>query len=70
MTAKEKAKELVSNMKNCLFSDGLYDARQCAIICVDEVIKEILSIEFNYDMDFYSNLLPYWNEVKLEIEKL
>lgn len=60
MTQKEKAKELVGKMKNCLFSDGLYDAKQCATICVDEILSICTQSKFRI----------YWSEVKLEIEKL
>ena len=58
MTAKEKAKELVDrfrigdrNMKS--------KAKQCALICVDEIL------EFHDRID-----VKYWKEVKQEINKL
>jgi len=65
ITPKEKAKELFYKMKLCLFSDGYYDAKQCSLIAVDEVI--ILQNQYNHGSINPSN---YWNEVKNEIEKL
>jgi hypothetical protein len=57
MTPKEKAKELVN--KFC--ATRLYDeqAKQCALISVDEIIEECV-----WDWT------EYWQEVKQEIEKL
>ena len=66
MTPKEKAKELVDN-----FYDNLPqwvnadDAKQCAFIAVDEILKT------NTDESIYGNQFSiYWNEVKKEIEFL
>ena len=73
MTPKEKAKELVDKYYN-LESEGdkggwmtKNDAKQCALIAVDEILKSNPTIidcngtEFNY---------KFWTEVKKEIEKL
>jgi hypothetical protein len=62
MTAKEKAQELVEkfNKNEKLFhSIDFYQAKQCALIAVNE----ILDVCKTY-------LSPYYNEVKKEIEKL
>ena len=65
MTAKVKAKELIYNYFN--FIDYLHyeEAKQCALIAVDELIKSYSSKK---------SILPreneYWKEVKTEIEKL
>jgi hypothetical protein len=71
MNAKEKAKELVSKYYN-LESEGdkggwmtLNDAKQCALIAVDELIKEQTMWQ-NGEI----NPKLYWQEVKQEIEKL
>lgn len=55
MTPFEKAKELVDKHINdiCLFKHA---AKQCALIAVEELIKETGS--------------KYWYDVKHEIEKL
>lgn len=62
MTPKEKAKELYDKFYMAIPSDemGLCDeaSRQCALIAVDEILN-IGCIE-----------VPYWTEVKQEIEKL
>lgn len=67
MTPKEKAKELFDEMKSSLFSDGEYDAKQCALIGVNEIIK--------LRKGYFDCINPmqdesYWQEVKKEIEKL
>jgi hypothetical protein len=58
MTPQEKAKELVDKM----YGVTDYQAKQSALIAVDEIIK-ILSEDIN-------PLVNYWHEVKKEIEKL
>ena len=63
MIPKLKAKELVDKFSNVPLLDS-YEAKQCALIAVDEIILEMDSV-----------MLPnpfkqYWNEIKQEIEKL
>jgi hypothetical protein len=62
MTPKEKAIELVQkfNYDNKHFL--MYDVRQCALICVDEILKG--------SRLFYIDDYTYWEEVKQEIQKL
>ena len=72
MTQKEKAKELVSKMLNEQSNtEELYDAKQCALIAVDEILKGIVP---KYDDERYTFELGgnqfYWQEVKQEIENL
>ena len=69
MTPKEKAKELVDKMSSIdeLFGDiGVHEAKQCALIAVDEIMKAVgwEEMELGVDRD------NYWLEVKQEIEKL
>jgi ABC-type amino acid transport substrate-binding protein len=69
MTPKEKAEELVDKFYYIPNSQGIfmmqdYQAKECALIAVDEIILEMNSV-----------MLPnpfkqYWQEVKQEIEKL
>ena len=81
MTAKEKAEELV----NKFYNEVRYyqRAKQCALIAVDEIIKERYfhnehykqNSKFKYHIEIeLSKRLEatrnYWNEVKHEIEKL
>jgi hypothetical protein len=66
MTAKEKAKELIQLFYNKQCSHSITElayksAKQCALICVDEIVKNTLQV---------SQVLDYWEEVKQEIEKL
>ena len=65
MEAKEKAKELVNKMyryQECYLANGSEWAKECALICVDEILKGGFTI--------FEETLDYWNEVKQEIEKL
>lgn len=63
MTPKEKAKELFNRYQNEV---GMYrfDAMQCALIAVDEIIKIF------EDTNGSHYRLEYWEEVKLELKKL
>jgi hypothetical protein len=78
MTAKDKAKELVDKMLNQQsYSEDLYDAKQCALITVNEIIKsnphiyiERISIGKDNIYNEYKNNRSYYQEVKTEIEKL
>jgi len=63
MTPQEKAKELIEKFRlNVLDYEGCsineHKAKQCALIAVDEILS-IGCVE-----------VPYWYEVKQEIEKL
>jgi hypothetical protein len=81
--AKEKAKELVDKMYNtehcgiqhipnknycdCVEMND-YQAKQCALIAVDEILN---AITFNmYDEEEYNKVNDFWEEVKTEIEKI
>ena len=60
MTSKEKAKKLVDKyMSKCVFME-IYWAKQCALICVDEIRK----------VNTFSIVDRYWQEVKQEINKI
>ena len=74
-TAKEKAEELVNKMWNIeerFGSLGNHEAKQCALVAVDETIRTLN--EDIRDLDVRGNILldliEYWREVKQEIEKL
>jgi hypothetical protein len=77
MTPKEKAEELVHKFKKYSYypktnNDMLFvnelnnNAKQCALIAVDEILDLIITI-YDYDRE---ELDPYWKQVKQEIEKL
>jgi hypothetical protein len=64
---EEKAREIVIKMqfqKEPLMFD---QAKQCALIAVEEILNTLYSIPFGNALD---NELEYWEEVKQEIEKL
>ena len=64
MEAKLKAKELVDKMMEAQsYTQEIYDAKQCALIAVDEVLNNmnIIREENNYN---------YWQQVKSEIKML
>ena len=77
MEAKEKAIELVEkftplveywdfcNNELRINEDILKDAKQCALIAVDEISKAVES-----DWSFMERKQNFWQEVKIEIEKL
>jgi hypothetical protein len=67
MTPKEKAQELFEAYLKFDMGNGW--AKQCALIAVDEIIEAKPTAEFIGGNRSYDNI-PYWMEVKLEIEKL
>jgi hypothetical protein len=58
MTAKDKAMEIAMKFDKKGETDN---AKQCALICVDEIVKNTLPL---------LQVLDYWQEVKQEINKL
>ena len=66
MTPKEKAKDLLDKFSNVPLLDS-YEAKQCVLIAVEEILNTLYSIPFGNALD---NELEYWNEVKQEIELL
>jgi hypothetical protein len=79
MTPKEKAKELVDKMYNtphcgiehfpskhyCDCSEiNLFQAKQCALIAVDEILNVVP------DNNGWQTKREYWLEIKQEIENL
>jgi hypothetical protein len=75
MTPKEKAKEFVDRFvihQNDDYpdSDEDYHAKQCALICVNEIIKEHCHESEHKDPLAQDRWIDYWQEVKQEINKL
>ena len=75
MTPKEKADELVKKiykvMSDSVSDITLYFAKQCALIAVDEIIKNGgTKFIIEYQKNSFTNGVRYWEEVKQEIEKL
>jgi hypothetical protein len=72
MTPKQKAKELVDkyNKDIILYWDLSYNqAKKCALIAVDEIINAS-PIEPMIFLNGMRSTIPYWQEVKKEIEAL
>ena len=70
MTAEEKAKELFYKIYKVNNPMGNYPmcfntAKQCALIAVNEISKAVES-----DWSFMERKQIFWQEVKIEIEKL
>lgn len=60
MPPKEKAHYLISEMKKNLYSDGISDAKRCALVAISEILETNKGFEFS---------CIYWNMVKEEVEK-
>ena len=67
MEAKDKARELIDNFQKYVHECNNSDAKQCALIAADEIIEEVREY---CDDNFHQDRLVYWQEVKIEIEKL
>ncbi len=74
MEAKIKAKELVSKyyeeMQFSEFVNEIDASKQCAIIAVDEIIKEHCHNSEHKNPIEQEKWITYWQEVKREIELL
>jgi len=70
MTPKEKAIELVNKMRDEIpcHCDDWEQAKQCALIAVDEVIN--CCEEYDKLPETWVTQINYWQEVRQEIEKL
>ena len=73
MTPKDKAKELVDRFLSIEGADDCgnsysYVAKQCALICVDEIQEHAQMIETKYER--YNNPYQYFLQVKHEISLL
>jgi hypothetical protein len=75
MTPKEKAFELahkfrlidIRTSESTTMMISMTDAKQCALIAVDEIIKALPP--FEYGLEFVAKI-EFWNKVKKEIEAL
>ena len=68
-TPKEKAKELVDKFSNVPLLDS-YEAKQCALIAVDEMLDELSEIVLVTSSKYIIKHINYYQEVKQEIENL
>ncbi len=71
---KDKAKELVSKFSSKLpfysEKDNLSKAKQCALICVDEIINTGVHTDYIKVDGYMLSLVEFYTEVKEEINKL
>lgn len=68
MDAKLKAEELIDKfMPHSSGNSNNNEAKQCALIAVDEVFSVITVVPYGIT---YLSLVDYWQEVKEEIEKV
>ena len=72
MTPEEKAEEIFNKYANAIYQRALtvmqYEiCKQCALITVDEIIA---SNPIAFDEDDNCIAKQWWQEVKIEIEKL
>lgn len=84
MTAKEKAKELVDKFRihcYCYLGSGMLtntfdeqvqisNAKQCAIIAVDELIESHLLLTTTHESEPSIRCKRYWQEVKQYLIKM
>lgn len=72
-TAAEKAKELVDRYVPFTPAEEepeyLY-AKQCALICVDEIIESYSKYSGMHDQEFFNSEITFWQEVKNQINLL
>ena len=78
ISPQEKAKYLVDKFYDVdvisadMMSSCSIDAKQCALIAVDEILKDYSYMQNvrNYNSNTIHSQRVYWQEVKQEIEKL
>jgi hypothetical protein len=82
MTPKEKAEELVNklfkfnhrvkwNSDNNEWTHDYYQAKQCALIAVNEILSSGVDVDYYFDksVGYMISYVEYYQEVKQEIEK-
>ena len=67
MTPEKKAKDLVEQFS---WIDCSSDAKQCALICVDEMINTDINKDYIKVDGYMYSFIEFYVEVKQEIEKL
>ena len=80
MKPKDKAKELVDRFKDMVMGDiggiiELFNAKQCALICVYEMEEQLRKLMLDKNLDIGANATAYvmikdLEEIKQEINQL
>jgi hypothetical protein len=65
MNAREKASELIVDFQLKCKTLDYQEAKQCALIAVDEILNHHSQEQGLYRIDTY-----YWQQVKLELQSL
>jgi len=66
LTPKEKAQELYSHFRYYVYAYGSEKIKEAAILWIDEIIK---ANPTNWD-DGPESQIPFWQQVKEELQKL
>ena len=69
MTPKEKAKDLIDKF-TLVGLQQRNEGIQCALIAVDEIVKEILCNSLDFQLNVPMSVYTYWKNVKHEIKQL
>ena len=70
MTPREKASELIVNYQTTVTSLDYNEAKQCALVALDEIINECYNWNGSDNVQWETKRFNYWNEVKQEIKNL
>lgn len=82
MTAEDKSKDMYVKMLEGIPDDvelmtAIIIAKRNAIIAFDEIINELKSVDFNYDLEsrnkdtcLSNTVIPYYEEVKSHLLKM
>ncbi len=70
MTPQEKAQELVDKFNYESKHYLMLDAKQCALIAVDEILKECCKSSEKKDAKYQDERINYWQQVKHELNNL
>ena len=72
MTPQQKAIEIYHSFDKLIYFDDRVHCKDCALLCVEEIITENHLLD-NYQAEFTEHLinrLEFWEEVKIELEKI
>jgi hypothetical protein len=72
MTPKEKAQEIHDKIHDCGEMMYFKDVKNCALITVDEILlaTSVITVRQSHHRAEEIEYSDYWQEVKVEIEKL
>ncbi len=70
MKTKQKAEELIDNLRMDNTAEGYRRGVKCALICIDEILDTGSLQDYNSsNLQDNSTHRAYWQEVRNEIEK-